>query len=143
MLSKLFRILILIIITTTAARTSRQTQRTVFSVLAFQISGYELLLETKQSVQWITTTAKNTFDETTSFLQDLIWTKKSAGKSEKLNDTTSEETMQETLDRFRSKLERTAWIVACIVGLIVRKVLFDIVFELKTVIVRLKNFINQ
>jgi hypothetical protein len=143
MLLKLFRTIILIGITLFSARTTRQTQRTVFSVLAFQISGYELLLETKQSVQWISSTAKYTLNETTSFLQDLLWTKKAGGKSEKLYDETPGETMQKTLDRFRSKLVRTAWIVAFVVGIIVRKVLFDIVFGLKTVIVRLKNFINQ
>lgn len=142
MLLKLFRTIILIGITLFAARITRHTQRTVYSVLAFQISGYELVLETKQSVQWISNTAKKTLDETASLLQWLLQ-ENAPGKSEKLNNDTQQQPIQQTLDNFRSKLVRTSWIVACVVGIIVRKMLFDIVFGLKTVIMRLNKFIIE
>lgn len=140
MLSKLFRIFILLIITSTAARTARQTQRAVYSVLVFQVSGYELLLETKQSMQGITTTAKNTYDNAKWFFEELFNETK-PWKAERLNDTDTD--IQTKIDTFRTKLVRISWTLAWVVGVIVRKILFDLVFGLKTLIVRIHRFIRE
>lgn len=72
-------------------------------MLSFQISGYELLLETQQSFQSATNSVKNKVTHARTVLQELFGSS-APGKAETL--TTSDETVQEKVDQFRSKLIR-------------------------------------
>ena len=140
MFSKLFRIFIILAITTTAARTARQTQRIVYSVLSFQVNGYELLLETRQGMQGLTNTVKSKVNDAKSLLNTLF-DESRPGKAEFIND--NNKTLAEKIAEFRTKIVRISRVIACVLGIFVWKILFDVVFGLKTLRLRLKSFVLQ
>lgn len=140
MLPKLIRILILIIITVLAWWLTRQTQRTVYSVLSFQVAGYELLLETRQGMQGVTNTVKSTVNDAKSLLNTLFDESK-PWKAESINDTNK--TLTEKVAYFRTKIVRISRGIAFFIGLLVWKMLFDAVFGLKILRLRMKSFVLQ
>ena len=72
MLPKFLRLIILLLITVLVARMTRQTQRALYSVMSFQVAGYELLLETRQGMQGVTDTVKTKVNDAKSLLNNLF-----------------------------------------------------------------------
>lgn len=141
MLPKLIRILILIIITVPVWRLTRQTKQTVYSVLSFQVAGYEMMLTTQAKIGNVTEKIGNSVKNAQWILEQLRGDK-NPGKAEKIEDN-QQESLQEKVAHFRSKLTRISRWVAFVVGVIVRKILFDLVFWLKTLILRLRRFVIE
>lgn len=140
MLPKFLRLFILLIITVFTGRATRQTQRALYSVLSFQVAGYELLLETRQGMQGVTDTVKNKVNDAKSLLNTLFDESK-PWKAESIND--NNKTLTEKVADFRTKIVRISRIIACVIGVVVWKMLFDAVFGLKTLRLRLKSFVLQ
>jgi hypothetical protein len=109
--------------------------------MSFQVAGYELLLETRQGMQGVTDTVKSKVNDAKSLFSTLF-DESISGKSEQINENDNT-TLAEKVADFRTKIVRISRIISCILGIIVWKILFDAVFGLKTLRLRLKSFVLQ
>ncbi len=108
--------------------------------MSFQVAGYELLLETRQGMQGVTDTVKTKVNDAKSLLNNLFDESK-PWKAESIND--NNKTLTDKVADFRTKIVRISRIIACVIGVVVWKMLFDAVFGLKILRLRLKSFVLQ
>ena len=133
---KIVRILILCILIGGAVRIARITTQAVFDLLSFQITMYKYLLSAQAQVADIGSEAKE-FLGTAS--ERLGLNDPAAGNSEEVQLRANEN----KLAGLHTKLRRFALIVGSIVGLLVFKISFDIVFGVKNWLNKFRTFIGE
>lgn len=138
LLRQWFRIFLLLVITSFSLQIGYWVYTSVYDLLDFQITGYRYLLQAqtsisagKEQLQWVVSNASN-------FFADILG--KEWWRAEIINtyDTIS---IEEKLSVFEKKLQWISGTVAWAIALIVRKLLFDSIFWIKQLLIRLKLFI--
>lgn len=137
MVWKSIRFFILLVMTVSVVRSTREVYTTVYQLLDFQIALYKYLLITQNHISDIKTTASSWIQSLLNFL----WAG-NEGKSELLNTSTLP-WIEEQVSSFANKLKLISGIISWIVWLVLWKLLFDMIVWVKLLIARIKLFIRQ
>ena len=130
------RVSITILLTIRVIRCSIWIYQTVYDLLDFQITLYQYLLSTQESISNIKTTASWTWN---SFMQH-IWLG-SEWKAEFLGRSTSSIDQQVTM--FTNKIQLISATISGVVGIFLWKLLFDLLFGIKSLLRRVVLFIRE
>lgn len=136
MLWKTIRLLIIVCITWFVVWCSRWVYITLYDLLDFQITLYTYLLATQDTLTEVKSTVSWTWN---SFLHQIwAWNQ---GKAELL--PSSQRSLDEQVAAFANKLQLISGIISAIVGMFLWKILFDMVFGIKSLMMRLTAFVNE
>ena len=125
MIVSVYRSFILILLTVFAGRVGRSVSTSLYDLLDFQVTAYRYLLQTQETFISTKKQVSGTIDTVKNWWDELIQAE--ANGSEKIVPLSSE-SMQTKLDRFVGKLRLISGVSGSIVGVILWKILFDMVF---------------
>lgn len=133
---KVIRLILLIGITLFALWVSRTTYHVTYDLLDFQVTLYKHLITTQQQIGNV----KNTVSESFNALLTTFWWGNEGKAALLWSDVFL---VADRVSAFSSKLKIITLVISSLVGVCVRKMLFDTLFGIKTLLQQLNSFIHK